>query len=68
MKWPFTIKRKKCKLCRKVIKAKHNVHEVRVATGEGTLELEVCAGCAFVLDKSADVLTKQRPKKEQPDD
>jgi len=60
MKWPF--KRNKCKLCKKIIKAKHKTHEVRVHTGEGLLELDVCSGCAHILDKSADAMLKRNVK------
>lgn len=49
-------KRKKCPLCKTVIKKKMKVSEVRIETAEGILELEVCPKCAYVIDKSADIL------------
>lgn len=49
-------KRKKCPLCKSVIKPKHKLSEVRLETADGPLELEVCPKCAYILDKSADVL------------
>lgn len=60
VKWPFAVR--KCKLCGTVLKPEHSMHQVRIDTSEGILELEVCAGCALVLDKSADVLMKKQPK------
>ena len=49
-------KRKKCPLCKTVIKKKHKSAEFRIDTAEGLLELEVCGKCAHIMDKSADVL------------
>ncbi len=49
-------KRKKCPLCKTVIKKKHKTAEFRIETADGLLELEVCGKCAYVMDKSADVL------------
>jgi RNase P subunit RPR2 len=49
-------KRKKCPLCKSVVKPKHKLSEVRLETADGTLELEVCPKCAYILDKTADVL------------
>ena len=49
-------KRKKCPLCKTVLKKKHKIAEFRVETADGTLELEVCGKCAYVMDKSADIL------------
>lgn len=49
-------KRKKCPLCKTVIKKNMKMSEVRIETAEGILELEVCPKCAYVIDKSADIL------------
>lgn len=49
-------KRKKCPLCKTVIKKKHKTAEFRIETADGLLELEVCGKCAHVMDKSADIL------------
>ena len=49
-------KRKKCPLCKSVVKPKHKLSEVRLETADGPLELEVCTKCAYILDKSADIL------------
>lgn len=50
-------KRKKCPLCKGVIKKKMKLAEVRVDTADGLLELEgVCPKCAYIIDKSADIL------------
>jgi len=54
-------KRKKCPLCKTVIKKKMVMAEVRIQTADGLLELDVCPKCAHIIDKSADVLMgKQR--------
>lgn len=55
-------KRKKCGTCKKVLKKKHSIHELRLQTAEGVLELEICEDCATFWDASADVLTKHRKK------
>jgi ribosome-binding protein aMBF1 (putative translation factor) len=52
-------KRKKCPLCKSVIKPKHKVSEVRIDTADGPLELEVCPKCAYILDKTADILMEK---------
>lgn len=49
-------KRKKCPLCKSVIKKNMKLSEVRIDTADGILELEVCPKCAYVIDKSADLL------------
>lgn len=52
-------KRKKCATCKKVLKPKHGLHELRLDTADGQLELEICSDCADFWDKSADVLQKR---------
>lgn len=61
-------KRKKCPLCKSVLKKKHKTAEFRIDTAEGVLELEVCMGCATIMDHSADILMgKPRgPYREEP--
>lgn len=49
-------KRKKCASCRKVLKAKNGIHEIRLDSADGLLELEICNSCADFWDKSADIL------------
>ena len=49
-------KRKKCAGCRKVLKAKTGIHEIRLESADGLLELEICNDCADFWDKSADIL------------
>lgn len=56
-------KRRKCATCNKVLKPKKQpVHELRVGTADGIVELEVCEQCANFFDKSAEVLVKSRKK------
>lgn len=52
-------KRKKCPLCKSVVKPKHKLSEVRLETADGPLELEVCPKCAYILDKTADILMEK---------
>ena len=49
-------KRPKCATCKKVLKKNKPVHELRLGTADGIVELEVCDTCADFFDKSADVL------------
>lgn len=54
------LKRKKCTSCRKVLKPKHGIHELRLNTADGVVDLEICGDCARFFDMSADVLQKRR--------
>jgi RNase P subunit RPR2 len=49
-------KRKKCGSCRKVLKAKRGIHEIRLESADGIVEVEICGECADFWDKSAEVL------------
>ena len=55
-------KRKKCASCKKVLKPKHGIHELRLGTADGVVGLEVCGDCARFWDKSADVLNTGRKR------
>lgn len=55
-------KRKKCRTCKKVLKKKKPVHELRLQTADGLLEIEICDTCAQIWDASAEVLNKSRKK------
>jgi hypothetical protein len=61
-------KRKKCATCEVVLKEKNGVHELRIKTADGIVDLEICGDCADFWDKSADVLQKRGKdnKDEQP--
>jgi DNA/RNA endonuclease YhcR with UshA esterase domain len=52
------LKRKKCATCKNVLKEQTGIHELRINTADGTMDLEICSECADFLDKSADVLLK----------
>lgn len=52
-------KRRKCKTCKKVLKANKPVHELRLQTADGIHEVEICDDCANFFDKSAEVLTQK---------
>lgn len=52
-------KRKKCPLCKTVLKKKHKTGKLCLETAEGPLELEICMGCATVLDHSSQILEKE---------
>ena len=52
-------KRKKCGTCKTVLKPKNGIHELRLNTADGTIELEVCGDCARFWDMSAEVLLKR---------
>lgn len=49
-------KRKKCATCKTVLKEKKGIHELRLNTADGIVEIEICGECADFWDKSADVL------------
>lgn len=50
--------RKKCATCKTVLKEQTGIHELRINTADGTMDLEICSECADFLDKSAEVLLK----------
>lgn len=58
-------KRRKCATCKKVLKAKNPVHELRVGTADGVIDLEICDDCARFWDKSAEVLSKGKPENDE---
>jgi ribosomal protein L31 len=60
-------KRRKCSTCRKVLKAKNPVHELRVETTDGLVELEICSDCARFWDGSAEVLSRRNRKDDDPE-
>ena len=57
-------KRKKCATCKKVLKPKHGIHELRLNTAEGVVDLEVCGDCARFWDMSAEVLNRGKKNDE----
>lgn len=61
-------KRKKCVTCKKVLKKKHTIHELRLNTADGVVDLEICEECARFWDGSAEVLSRRGNVKEQRDD
>lgn len=63
-------KRKKCPLCKTVLKKKNGIAELRLDTADGPIEMEICMGCSTVLDKSAELLNGPRKenKKETEED
>jgi RNase P subunit RPR2 len=58
-------KRKKCPLCKKVLKPKNETADVRLDTLDGPLELNICMNCSTILDKSAEILNGKRRSKEK---
>lgn len=52
-------KRKKCPLCKTVLKKKHKTGKLCMETAEGPLELEICMGCSTVLDHSSQILENE---------
>lgn len=58
-------KRKKCPLCKTVLKPKYKTAELRLDTAEGPLELTICMGCSTVLDKSTELLNGSRRTKQE---
>jgi hypothetical protein len=52
-------KRKKCATCKAVLKENNGIHELRINTAEGIVDLEICGDCADFWDKSADVLQRR---------
>jgi RNase P subunit RPR2 len=52
-------KRKKCGSCRKVLKIKNGIHEIRLESADGIVEIEVCGECADFWDKSAEILQQR---------
>lgn len=61
-------KRRKCATCKKVLKNKHMVHELRVNTADGLVDLEICEDCARFWDGSAEVLSRRGKAKESKND
>jgi hypothetical protein len=62
-------KRKKCQLCKTVLKKKNGAGMLNVETAEGPLELEICMGCSTVLEKSSEILNgSRRANKEKSED
>ncbi len=57
-------KRKKCATCKKVLKPRSGIHELRIETSEGLHDVEVCGECARFWDGTATVLSKGRKKEE----
>lgn len=49
-------KRKKCVTCSTTLTEKSGIHELRIDTADGIVDLEICSTCADFWDKSADVL------------
>lgn len=60
-------KRRKCATCKKILKKKNPIHELRVDTADGLVELEICSDCARFWDKSAEVLSRKGPKDDEPE-
>ena len=55
MSW---FKRKKCPLCKSVIKPKHKTWTFEVETAEGVLTFhDVCPKCTYIMEKSHDILS-----------
>lgn len=52
-------KRKKCPLCKTVLKKKHKTGRLCLETAEGPLELEICMGCSTILDHSSEILERK---------
>lgn len=52
-------KRKKCPLCKSVIKTKHKTTTFQIDTAEGVLEIhDVCPKCTYVMEQSAKILSE----------
>jgi hypothetical protein len=58
-------KRRKCASCKKVLKEKNGIHDLRLQTAEGLVELEICGECSEFWDKSAEVLSTGKKLNEQ---
>lgn len=62
-------KRKKCPLCKSVIKPKYKTTTFQIDTAEGVLEIhDVCPKCTYVMEQSANVLEKNGMLDEDEDD
>jgi hypothetical protein len=55
-------KRKKCPLCKTVLKKKNGSGKLNMETAEGPLELEICMGCSIILEKSSEILHGSRKR------
>ena len=51
---------KKCPLCDTLVKKDVKFAELRLETADGPINMEICMGCATVLNKSADFLNETR--------
>ena len=61
-------KRKKCPLCKSVIKPKHKTMTFQIDTAEGVLKLhDVCPKCTYVMEQSANVLQNNRMLRDDDD-
>ncbi len=49
---------RKCELCKTNLKKDEHFAEIRLQTADGISEYNVCQVCAFILDKSAEVMRK----------
>lgn len=57
-------KRKKCATCKKVLKPEHGIHELRLNTAEGVIDMEVCGECSRFWDMSAEILNRGKKNDE----
>jgi hypothetical protein len=49
---------KRCDICKSKLGKNQTLAEVRIGTAEGVFDYAVCPKCAYILDKSAEVLLK----------
>lgn len=61
-------KRRKCATCKKVLKKKKPIHELRVETADGLVDLEICNDCARFWDGTAKVLSRREEKDDESED
>lgn len=57
-------KRKKCATCKQVLKPKHGIHELRLNTADGVVDMEVCGECTRFWDTSAEILNRGKKNDE----
>jgi C4-type Zn-finger protein len=61
-------KRKKCPLCKSVIKPKYKTMTFQIDTADGVLEIhDVCPKCTYVMEQSANVLQNNRMLRDDDD-
>lgn len=50
------LKRKKCAICKGVIKPKHKVNQMNINSNHGMITIDICNKCGDFWDENADII------------